>query len=345
MTQDLYMLPPTILPYEQMDTPDLRYINSDIAPVKQPFKDTLDIESYNTHWYENEHPSRVPTFIRDSHMPSVSPLTTAPLLNNLKWDTDKSEGVKKMDRLIKTLPPRPTQKYVPILPSTQVSDITEINNTVEPESSETVHSPQQILMLASIAESEHGLFFVQYTKPGNMSPRWFVVQVEKDNSQNQIGGEDYFCSYLQRHPNDNGKGDDLARWWPEWRKIEWNENKTFEYGERILFALRARPDLKKFIKFNTDINLLDDNVKILGPFNFDTPVRITKTSLIIPRNAWEELMEKCEEFGILPPALSNHRKTLYTNTSTMRAKLGKNHTAHSHSSVSSLNFTMHALRK
>ena len=62
MTQDLYLLPPTILPCEQMDTPDMRYLNSDFAPRKQPF-DNLDIESYNTKWFDDAPPSQVPTFI------------------------------------------------------------------------------------------------------------------------------------------------------------------------------------------------------------------------------------------------------------------------------------------
>ena len=63
MTQDLYMLPPTILPCEHLDTPDMRYLNIDFAPKNHPFANTLDIESYNTLWFEDIPPLRTPTFI------------------------------------------------------------------------------------------------------------------------------------------------------------------------------------------------------------------------------------------------------------------------------------------
>ena len=49
MTQDVYILPPTILPCEHLDTPDMRYLNSDFAPKHHPFVNALDVERYNTH--------------------------------------------------------------------------------------------------------------------------------------------------------------------------------------------------------------------------------------------------------------------------------------------------------
>ena len=91
MTHDLYMLPPNVLPCEQMDTPDMRYLNSGFAPIKQPSRDTFDIESYNTHWYDDEPPSRVPTVIRDIHMPLVLPLTVKPLSNQYEWNEESAD--------------------------------------------------------------------------------------------------------------------------------------------------------------------------------------------------------------------------------------------------------------
>ena len=83
MTQVLYLLLPTILPCEHLDTPDMRYLNSDFAPKNHSFANTLDIESYNTHWYDDKPPSRVPTFIRDSHVLSVSAIAARPLSKNM----------------------------------------------------------------------------------------------------------------------------------------------------------------------------------------------------------------------------------------------------------------------
>ena len=38
LAQDIYALPPQILPCDPVDLPDLRYLNTDYAPVKHPFK-------------------------------------------------------------------------------------------------------------------------------------------------------------------------------------------------------------------------------------------------------------------------------------------------------------------
>ena len=73
MTEDLYMLPPAIFPCEHLDTPGMRYINSDFAPIKHPFDNTVDIESYNINWYDDKPPSRAPTFIRDNIISTGSP--------------------------------------------------------------------------------------------------------------------------------------------------------------------------------------------------------------------------------------------------------------------------------
>ena len=52
--EDLYLLPPTIYPTEPVDTADLRYLNSDFAPLHHPFSKTFDIEAYNNRWFDTE---------------------------------------------------------------------------------------------------------------------------------------------------------------------------------------------------------------------------------------------------------------------------------------------------
>ena len=86
MTHDLYILPPKISPYEHLDTPGMRYLNSDFTPNNHLFTMTLDIESCNTHWYDDKSPSRVPFFFRDSHMSSVSAAIARPLSEQYLWD-------------------------------------------------------------------------------------------------------------------------------------------------------------------------------------------------------------------------------------------------------------------
>ena len=70
LTDDLYLLPKQLLPCEHLDTPDMRYLNSDFAPVNHPFGN-FDLESYNTAWFDDEPPSRVPEFLYDTHLPDT----------------------------------------------------------------------------------------------------------------------------------------------------------------------------------------------------------------------------------------------------------------------------------
>ena len=67
--------------------------------------------------------------------------------------------------------------------------------------------------------------------------------------------------------------------------IDWNQDKTFEYGERMLFSPRARPDTKKYSELGTDINLIEDGVNLVGPFKFTSPVGAAESSSLIPRTA------------------------------------------------------------
>ena len=49
----MYALPHQILPCADVDFPDLWYLNTDFAPVKYPFKDNFNIESYNNTWLDS----------------------------------------------------------------------------------------------------------------------------------------------------------------------------------------------------------------------------------------------------------------------------------------------------
>ena len=53
-TEDLYLLPPAIFPCESTDSTDLRYLNSDFAPLHHPFTKDFNIEAYNTCWFDEE---------------------------------------------------------------------------------------------------------------------------------------------------------------------------------------------------------------------------------------------------------------------------------------------------
>lgn len=57
LAQDMYELPPQILPCDPIDIPDLRYLNTEYAPVKHAFKTVFDIKGSNIMWFEQHPPS------------------------------------------------------------------------------------------------------------------------------------------------------------------------------------------------------------------------------------------------------------------------------------------------
>ena len=91
MVSDLYLLPPQILPCEHIDTPNLRFLNSDFAPLRHPFGDNFNIESYNTSWFDDAPVSRPPDFLLDKSFLDISAKKVKPLS-----DTIREKYLKKM---------------------------------------------------------------------------------------------------------------------------------------------------------------------------------------------------------------------------------------------------------
>lgn len=121
----------------------------------------------------------------------------------------------------------------------------------------------------------------------------------------------YFCKFLQRYPPDEAKADSRSRWWPEWRELLWNDSGSeFEFGRRILLSPRAKPDLIKHGKFSDNLNLLDRNSYIWGPFDFKPKDGNTPAKSIIPEKEWTTSVEVCEWKCLLPPTIGNRRKKL-----------------------------------
>lgn len=102
MAQDLYILPPQILPCDDIDLPDFRYLNSDFAHIKHPLKDTFNIESYNSMWLDDTMQTRKPNLkeICNKVSPIVPPIVS--LIIDL-------HPVDKPTPVISTSPP-PTQR-------------------------------------------------------------------------------------------------------------------------------------------------------------------------------------------------------------------------------------------
>ena len=97
--QDLYALPSQILPCNEVDLVDLRYLKYVFAPVDHHLKYAFDIESYNSMWYDKQPPSIRPpliTICKDSLPPAVESLTAAKKVCSTRPDT-----VDEMDTALK----------------------------------------------------------------------------------------------------------------------------------------------------------------------------------------------------------------------------------------------------
>ena len=131
----------------------------------------------------------------------------------------------------------------------------------------------------------------------------------------------YFCTFFQRHPKDNGLPDNHARWWPEWRELEWStDHSVYEFGERILFQPRQKPNLEKYGKFGIDIDLTKEGVTLVGPFDFDTKEGIALKSFVCD-DQWVGLSSICQKQSITPPTLSRSARRLIASATAYRARL------------------------
>ena len=112
MGKDLYLLPLQIIPCKHIGTFYLRNLNSTIAPLKHPFGNVFNIESYNTAWFDDKSPSRPPEFLRDNFLPYIiicgaKPLskhhTSYPLLDSMPRSVSNTIPISQLTS--NTVPP------------------------------------------------------------------------------------------------------------------------------------------------------------------------------------------------------------------------------------------------
>jgi hypothetical protein len=180
MSSDLYLLPPQILPCEHVDTPTLRYLNSDFAPLRHPFSKKFDIESYNTSWFDDKPVSRPPDFLLDKSFLDTSAKKATPLSkaifdnqllqlsddycpateNNFKSPPTYMQGNTKEDENLLTIDDGPiTNAAAPLTPNRSMKELN-----------------------AAIDNSLDKLFFVRFTPSNTLRPKWFLVQVVPPDS-------------------------------------------------------------------------------------------------------------------------------------------------------------------
>ena len=182
IAEELYALPPTLLPCDLVDGSDIKYLNHSHPSVFNPLKVVLDIVSYDNFSSPN--------------------LTVPP-----KFDYDRYTL-----RFIHHSKPTPFPSIV---------ELHDASNTVPPSpvvdpQSDILISPHTPHALSLILPASDKLFFIQYIPTSSIRPRWFLVQVLLDLTLeldlDPVKTGHYLCSFLVRHPKDNKKKDIVTRW-------------------------------------------------------------------------------------------------------------------------------------
>ena len=305
LTEDLYLLPPLILPCDEVDTPDLRYLNTDFAPnLKHPFHRDFDIEAYNTKWFddelrgvEQETPSLKEHIglIQDEIDSSIN--DSEPIVESTTEEAKEDEETESEH----------SEEPVQVTEDRTMDDsMLPDNEKVHLHADDRPRTSDDLQMM--LAQSVDKLFFVQYVPAGTLRPKWYAIQVNEEASGDTMEGGVYLCEFLQKHTSDDLKSDSRSRWWPEWRELSWNKDKTeFDYGRRVLLSPRTKPSLQEYGKFSDDICLLDEDIYLAGPFDFKKKDSSTPGQSIIPEERWKELNRICEDRSLMPPSIGGRR--------------------------------------
>ena len=268
-------------------------------PSKQPLTEVADIECYNTKWFEDAPPSRPPTFIHDSFIPTVSNISAQPLSSAYKWDHNNDTWNTREAITANADDNSTTSSRDKLLPVTE-SEEPPLMLTPEESILTQLHCKRDIL--SKIELIGHNLFFIQFTPVGTLRPRWFLIQCNtienKDSSDDAV-----LCRFMAKHPDDDTKPDSTARWWPKFCEISWNSDGTFEYEKQILLQPNAKPDKSKILIFSCEINLDNPNIILHGPFSFLPKEPNIPVHAKIHLDNWKSPEKQCIDRDLIPPTL------------------------------------------
>ena len=183
MAEDLYPLPPLLLPCDPIDGADIRYLNKSHPLITHPFEKKLNIKSYHETHFSSPHLLTPPKFYYNHESLKFvdSPSTTVYL------------SMIELHRETHTVPPTPVGNPRSL-------------------SKPTPYSPAELFNRIT---STCILFFIQYILEDSIRPRWFLVRIELELSYSldlqpeSIGN--YLVVFLARHYSVTQKTNDQAR--------------------------------------------------------------------------------------------------------------------------------------
>ena len=100
-SEDLYILPPSLKPYERMDGSNTRYLNQYHTSIVNPLKILLNIKLHNGKWFDTPPPTFSPLLKPDHLTLSYPPATTSPFsrLSNIHHKTNTSPPLPLLENV------------------------------------------------------------------------------------------------------------------------------------------------------------------------------------------------------------------------------------------------------
>ena len=139
-----------------------------------------------------------------------------------------------------------------------------------------------------------------------MKGQWYLVQVDLEASKtlcsNYILSTLYYYLFLAKHPADKNKSDKYSRWWLDWYRYSRDYvTKEISFGDRVLFRPPITLDERKYIQWGDSIDFTNNDMVLLGPFNFKAISSTNRTRSKIEGQLWRTLYDVCTPKGLLPP--------------------------------------------
>ena len=194
-------------------------MNQSYSPIINPLRKALDIELYSETWFDKP------------------PRTSKPLV--------------EYDHPVLTF-----QESSPS-PFTSVSDFHDVSKTpcapplINKFPDTDIISSLSPLVLFNSLSNSNCLFFIRYTPEDTFKQRWFLVQINYDETSllnmTPETTDDYHVNFLARHLDDSHLCDEKARWWLEWHEYKLISNNIPVYSARVLFSPKQKPNLKKYV--------------------------------------------------------------------------------------------------
>ena len=184
-------------------------------------------------------------------------------------------------------------------------------------------------MHTSTYSNQNTIFFLNCTPKITLWARWYLVQVDlASTSESDITSKEqgkYYCIFLSKHPDDQGKSDEISRWWPEcYTYTNIKESQEIVYNQRILIRTNACPDSKKYTQWAIELKLQlsqesnkGENCHLVRPFIFEPIYQLHQTRQKVHIDQWRSLQKQCNNLWILPPTFGSNvsRKPKLSNNS------------------------------